>query len=321
MNDPEDITVDPEEMREWLLAEKARRSYSWSQMAAQIGVPFGTLSPFATGNYAGNKQRIAKEIFRYRQMLESQTERAKTAPVEPGYFETPTSRRIATLLTVAQSGRMTVVATGPGTGKTMTLRQYQRQVSNCWVATMKPSTKTLTAMLMEVLRSIGGNTKGGRKQQLSDQVADTIVGRHGVLVIDEANHLDLESLEEIRSWHDRPGGVGICLLGNEELLMRIQGGPRRDAFARLNSRIANSLIQNLPDADDVTAFCEAWGIEDSGMRALLSKIALTPGAGGLRECRQIVESAGMLAISEERPLSLADLRDAQSQRVTRHIRA
>jgi hypothetical protein len=57
------------------------------------------------------------------------------------------------------------------------------------------------------------------------------------------------------------------------------------------------------------------------MRGLLRRIALTPGAGGLRECRQIVESAGMLALGEGRDLSLADLRDAQSTRVSRHIKA
>jgi DNA transposition AAA+ family ATPase len=320
MNNPDDIVIDLEEIRAWLMDEKIRRGFSWPQLGSKIDVPAGTLSLFGTNNYKGDNQRIGKLVYKYRQMLANQSERVQGVPVEPGYFETPTSRRITTLLTVAQSGRITVVATGPGTGKTKTLRHYQDRVSNCWVATMKPTTKTLNAMIGEVLRSVGGTPKGGWNRQLSHQVADAITGRQGVLVIDEANHLDWESLEEIRAWHDATG-AGICLLGNEELLQRIQGGPRRDAFARLNSRIANSLIQNLPEEGDVDAFCDAWQIEDSGMRGLLRRIALTPGAGGLRECRQIVESAGMLALGEGRDLSLADLRDAQSTRVSRHIKA
>nr|WP_277924247.1 AAA family ATPase [Sphingomonas sp. CROZ-RG-20F-R02-07] len=217
-------------------------------------------------------------------------------------------------------GRITVGATGPGTGKTMTLREYCASTSNCWIGTMRHTDKSVNAMMAEVLRALGVPAKGtGWGRQMSHMVSSSVAGKRGLLVIDEANHLTWESLEEIRAWHDDTG-VGVCLLGNEELLMRIQGGPRRDAFARLNSRIAQSHIQNLPVEEDVEAFCDAWELADPAVRSMLSRIALTPGAGGLRECRQIVEQASMLAADEDRPLAFADLRDAQAGRATKHIR-
>jgi hypothetical protein len=319
MNNPDDLPIDVAEMRAWLLAHKEATGRSWSELAPLTGLKTGTLSPWATDRYAGDNERVAREVYRYRQTLESQAARDDGVLSDPGYFETPTAARLRALLVIAHRGRITVGATGPGTGKTMAMREYKSSVSNCWIATMKPTTKGLTAMIGEVLRAVGGQAKGGWTRHLSHQVSTNIAGRRGLLVIDEANHLEVEALEEIRAWHDDTG-VGICLLGNEELLMRIRGGPRRDAFARLNSRIAQSHVQNLPLAEDVEVFCDAWGLRDAGMRSLLKRIAMTPGAGGLRECRQIVEGGSMFAADDGAPLSLSHLRLAQETRATSHIK-
>lgn len=319
MNDPDTFPVDIEETRQWATEERRLRGYSWSQFAGVTGLADSTLSLFCTGKYAGNNERVARALFRYRQMIEAQSQSAAGVPSDPGYFETPTSLRLRALLVIAQSGRITLAATGPGTGKTMTVEHYRNNVSNCWVATMKPTTKTLTAMISEVMRAVGGHGKGGWMRQLSHQIQDMVAGRHGLIVIDEANNLELEAIEELRAWHDATG-VGLCLLGNEELMMRIEGGPRRDAYARLNSRIAQRHIQTLPMPGDVDAFCDAWGITDASSRRMLGQIAMTPGAGGLREMRQLVESGSMLAELDGRALTHADLKDAQATRATRHIR-
>lgn len=319
VNHPEHFPVNAEEQRQWLNDYKAAKGLSWSRIGELAGIPAGTISVFASGAYKGDNDRIARKVFRYCQTLESQAERSIGIALDPGYFETATSRRLHGLLTIAHMGRITVGATGPGTGKTVTMREYKDRASNVWVATMHQTTKTVNAMMTSVLRALSISDRGGWGTQMSGLIAESMRGRRGLLVIDEANHLTWEALEEIRYWHDETG-VGVCLLGNEELLMRIQGGPRRDAFARLNSRIAQSHIQNLPLEDDVEAFCDGWGVTDPAMRQLLGRVALTPGAGGLRECRQIVEQGSMLAADDGLPLSIAYLRDAQSGRATRHVR-
>lgn len=320
MNNVNEAAIDPAEMREWLNAYKAQTGMSWTQLARKAGIPHGTLSPFATNHYNGNLERVAAEVFKFKQMIDATAERADGVPTEPGFFSTPTAERLRTLLILAQMGRITLGATGPGTGKTMMMREYQSSVSNVWTATMSPTEKTLSGMMSKVARAIGLITKGGWNRQVSEQIAERIIHRRGLLVIDEANHLDFDAIEQLRYWHDTTG-VGICLLGNEELVQTIEHGPRRDAYARLNSRIAQRHIQQQPVPGDVVAFCDAWGIADPAMRDLLEKIALTPGAGGLRECRQIVEAGSMLALMDERPLSFGDLKEAQSTRATRVIRA
>lgn len=319
MNNPDNIPIDVEEQRDWLNAHKAATSLSWGELAQRSGVPSGTLSTFATGKYLGRNDEKAKQIFRYRQLLESQAERQIGMIVAPAYFETESSRRIRGLMSLAQTGCITVVAMGPGTGKTLTAVEYAGSVANCWRAEMRKSKKTISQMTLQVLRALTIPTQHSWMIGGSDMVVNAMLKRPGALIIiDEANHLTNDSLEEIRGWHDATG-VGICLLGNEELLMRIRGGPRSDALARLNSRIAASHIQNLPYPGDVEAFCDAWGVTDPAMRAMLSRVALTPAAGGLRECRQLIQQASLIAADDERAIALSDLRDVQSTRATRHI--
>lgn len=318
MHNPENITVEIDEQTAWLNEHRALTGWSWTVIASRIGVPKGTLSVFAGGNYKGDCKKIADAVYRYRQLLDSQAERAPATREAPRFIETPTAQRIFGLLSYAHRGRITVGGTGPGTGKTQAAREYKARASNVWIATMRPTTGTAAAMIPEVLKAIGGIAGRGFVRQMSAQVVDAVGGRNGLLVIDEANHCDIKALDEIRSWHDATG-VGICLLGNEELIATIGGG-RRHAFGRLNSRIAMRHVQDLPLPDDIEAFLDAWEIEDGAMRRMLATIAQTAGAGGLREIGHIIESASLLAFDDDQPLSLTYLRDAQKTRATSYIR-
>lgn len=314
------LPIDVEDVRLWANGYREQHELSWSKFATESGIPSGTLQPFCKGNYQGDNERVARDLFRFRQTVESRTQRLSTVPSDPGYFETETSLRLRTLLQIAHMGNITVAATGPGTGKTMTIRDYAERAQPVWIATMKPSTRRLNAMILEVHKALGMEVKHSWMAGASAMVAQRFKGRSGLLVVDEAQHLETDALEELRSWHDETG-VGICLAGNEELLSRIETGRNRDAFARLNRRIAQRHVQRMPLREDVIAFCDAWGLPDPAMRKYLEKIALTPGAGGLGECKQIVNAASMLAASEQRGLNLADLRDAQMTRATRWIEA
>ncbi|MFA6219616.1 MAG: AAA family ATPase [Erythrobacter sp.] len=319
-----DIPVDVEEMRLWLngYRELSIPPMPWSQLARESGIPMGTITTFAAGTYGAKDggTNVARKIFRFRQSTEAQTMRQDKLPTEPGYFATRTSERILELLEIAHMGRITVVGTGPGTGKTMTIDEYAERAGPVWKATMKPSSNSLLSMIQAVLKSLGVEQRRLSTADASAVVVQRVTGRRGLLVIDEANWLSLEAIEELRFWHDTTG-VGICMLGNDELVQSIRTGRKRDQLARLLSRIANMHEQRTPLGEDVTAFCDAWGIEQPDIRRYLENIALTPDSGGLRECKQLIEAATMLAVAEDRGLSIADLRDAQSERATRWIRA
>ena len=328
MNNPDDFPVVEADERAWMLDHHASSGLSWRIIGDNSGIAPGTVSTWATGSYAGNGLNVAKKVFKYRQMLASQAERAAekaSAGIAdtPSYIETPTGRRLRTLMVIAHSGEITYGGTGPGTGKTMEAEHYCASASNAVMVTMKPTTKTLTAMLGEVIRALGGKPGVSWARQMSAQVVDMVKGRRFLLIVDEANYLEFEAIEELRAWHDL-GGLGICLLGNEELHATIEGGAQRGvrhSYARLNSRIAQRHVQDMPLIGDIDAYLDAWGIHDGAQRQFLTKIGMTPGAGGLREIRQLITNASMLALGDEQPLSYEYLREAMSTRATRHLRA
>jgi DNA transposition AAA+ family ATPase len=317
-----DLPVDVDEMRLWIVGyrELSEPPIPWSLLAKETEIPAGTLQPFCAGTYQGKNENVARKVFQFRQSIEQQTMRQSKLPTNPGYFDTKTSIRMMELLEIAHMGRITVCGTGPGTGKTMTVNEYADRAQPVWVATMKPSTTLLLPMIMEVHKALAIEPRRMHTADASRLVIQRIKGRRGLLVIDEANWMSLESIEELRNWHDETG-VGICLLGNEELPQSIKSGRKRDQLARLLSRIANMHEQRHPERDDVRSFCDAWGIEQPDIRNYLEKIACTPDSGGLRECKQLIEAGSMLAAADGRGLSISDLRDVQMTRATRWIKA
>ena len=72
--------------------------------------------------------------------------------------------------------------------------------------------------------------------------------------------------------------------------------------------------------EDIDAYLDAWNIHNAEQRSYLRRIGLTPGAGGLREIRQIISHASMLAMDDHSALTLEHLRESLSTRATRHLR-
>lgn len=320
MNNPEALPLDIVEQQTWLAEHKSSTGLSWSQLAPKIGVPNGTLSQFPTGAYKGDLKKIAEAVYRYRQLLIAQAEIAVEMPEPPAFFDTSTTRRIMTMLTIAQRGRMTVIAGGPGTSKTKSARHYQASVSNVWVATMKPSTGGLMPMQFKVLEALGAEEekRKGTPIALTSRIESLMRNTGGLLIIDEAQHLTEKSLEEVRSWHDETG-VGIALVGNEDVLTRLTLGNRKDAFARLSSRIAQRMIFRGPQDADALALADAWNVEPEDQRAFIVATAKQP--GGLRTCTMMLETAFMLASSENNTLQISHLQDAWAHLSIRQMAA
>lgn len=320
MNHVDEIPVDVEEMRDWANGWRNQNNLSWSKFGEAVDIPGGTLQPFCKGNYAGDNDRIARAIYKFRQGVQNRENKMDGIPVDPGYFATPTSELIQELLAVAATGEMTLGSFGPGCGKTITARDFMGRVSPVWMITMDEVTKSTNSMIRLVEASIGLKSIRNWPSRISQEIITFLRKRRATLIIDEANHLTLAALEQLRAWHDATG-VGICLLGNEELIARIEVGRERDAFARLNSRISQRVVQNMPLEGDIIAFCDAWQIFDPGIRKILTDVAMRPGSGALRECRQIINNASRLASEDGGRLELAHVKWAIEKRAIRIIRA
>ncbi|MEZ5709698.1 MAG: AAA family ATPase [Blastomonas sp.] len=317
MINPNEQPIDVQEQIDWINEHRITSGMSWNQLAVSTGIKSGTLSNFALGSYKGDNEKYARMIFRFRQNLSMQRELKVEAPDIPSYFETRTSREVINLLAWAQRGRMTVVACGPGVGKTTAAHHYRDSVSNVWMVTLLPSINTVIKLVMHVLEAMG-DLHARPNRLVGAYVMNKLQHTRGLLIFDDAQHLSIEQVEEIRGWYDLTG-VGVAFLGNDKVISRMEGGTRQAAFAQLYSRVGMRLIRNVPLMEDIEKLADEWRIQDSAILGLLKQIGKKP--GGLRSCTFTLEVAQMIARSNQRELSIEDVSAAWSQLSTRPIAA
>ena len=304
-----DNSINIESVRAWLNAHKAETGKSWPDISKLTDIPAPTLSLFSSAKYAGDNEKYAAKIIAYRDRLAAQAEIGLDMPMVPTWYETATSQKLTSLLRWAQSGRIVLIVTAPGIGKTKVAERFAAADPNVWLATMSPATAGVGTMAAEVAEAIGLGQITGSPQQLSRKVRDHVRDKSGLIIVDEAQELTDKAINELRGWHDRTN-VGIALLGNDKVVGQLDS--RKSALAQVSSRFSYRHEQSQALAADIDACLDAWGIKDDDQRTFLRRLGMLSGA--LREITHTVEVALMSAFGSDQPLSLALLREAAKAR-------
>ncbi|EID4424898.1 AAA family ATPase [Vibrio vulnificus] len=261
-----------------------------AQIAKEISVAPATLSQVLNGKYTADPVAIIEKLEKW---LRLRDRRAATPNVNPGFVMTETAKLITTDLTYAQVMESIVVIFGAsGVGKSETLREYQRNNNNVWMITASPSRSTLTECLYELAMELGLDDAPRRKGPLSRVVRNRLRKSEGLVIIDEADHLDYPTLEELRILQEETG-VGLVFVGNNKVYTQLTGGRRNEDFARLFSRIAKKRGLHKTRLADVRAIAGAWGVHGEAERSLMIQISERP--GGLRLLTKTLKLAAMYA--------------------------
>jgi DNA transposition AAA+ family ATPase len=280
-----------------------REDLTRRQAADESGIKYGTLTPWLGGTYAGDCSRIAEQLV---QWMDARGKRAAIRAVLPqiAFVATPTSEAIHSLLHHAQSLPDMVVVTGaPGTGKTFAVCEFTKRTPNVFKLVADPSLNSVRALL-GALANLLGTYDAGSQYRISRAVTQRLTGISALIIVDEAQHLTSAMLDQLRAFHDQ-AGCGIALVGNEAVIGRLEGGRRSAEFAQLYSRVGMRMRRPRPHTADVEALLDAWQVEDTGPRGALKAVARQ--AGGLRSMNKTWRLASMLARSEGRALTAADV--------------
>lgn len=299
-----------EALQDRLASYRDAQGLSWSQLSAVTGVATSTVQAWTSKKYGGDNEEIARKVFRFFEGLDAKAEMLSVMPTAPNFLKTPTAQRILALLRYAQMGEIVAIAGAPGIGKTEACDYHKATFPNCYRATMKPSTRGVQTMMLELLRAMGVKDAKGSPQQLSAMVVARIEKSDGLIIFDEAQHLSEQALEEIRAWHDATG-IGVALVGNDSVITRLEGGIRAAAFAQLYSRVSMRIMPKGVMDGDAEALIAAWGITEKALVDFCLKVAKQPGA--LRGMTKTIKAAWLAANGEQKPLSIAHLREAWAQ--------
>jgi DNA transposition AAA+ family ATPase len=252
---------------------------------------------------------VNAKVLKWLDAREANQALALTIPSAPAFVDTPTSQRIAQVLQTAQvMPDMALIVGGAGVGKTMTVEQYQQENPYVTIITARPSSARANPLFSALGRALG--VKDTSPAMLFDAVADMVKNHHHLIVIDEAQHLKMDALEELRGLHDKHG-VGIVLMGNQEVHSRLTSGKFEADFAQLFSRFGLRLVLDKVGLADVRALLKAWNVEGDKMTKACRHIASQPGA--LRVLSKTLRMAHMIAGIEGEELTTKHLDEAHSQ--------
>lgn len=310
--------VEPAELERWhrlrtQLIETAER-FGWSktEVSKRSSIPAATLWAWFDGSYNGV---IANQTDRVAKFLDSVAELSAAAarvPVPPAFLMTPTASKVIDALLYAQMmPEMVVVVLGSGVGKSTAVEYYCQTRPNATLVTLRPTTASLHNMLRELCAVFDVSERDPAKldRALGGKLKRN--GRNTLLVLDEAQNLTDQAVNQLRSYLDTYG-VGIALLGNEELYGRFGGGQAKPAYAQINRRIGLRLRQLQSTPEDIEMVLDAWGIEDPEVLKLARAVARKPGAVG--QMTKTLQLAGMYAAGEARGINAQDMRIAISNR-------
>lgn len=278
---------------------------TYSAIAREIGLSATALSQFMNENYRGDNDSVSGKLAVW---LENRNRKTNEMPQAPYFVQTRTVKQIWSALQYAQLAQcISVIYGSPGVGKSKALQQFVRERPNVWLITVSPSRSSLSECLYELALELGVGDAPRRAGQLGRVIRRKLRGTSGLLIIDEADHLDYPVLEELRILQEETG-IGLALVGNNQVYSKLTGGNSRNVdFARLFSRIAKKVAILKTKKDDVKAISAAWGLGDRE-RDLVTQLAERPGA--LRTVSHTLRLAAMFATGANEALCEKHIRAA-----------
>lgn len=230
-------------------------------------------------------------------------------PDAPRFLDIPTSRKIMQQLEWAQMAQdVVMVYSGAGYGKSTAAEEYKDRHANVWIVEMKQDCSRERPCLEEIALIVGGCLEASGKSQSSAEIRRSICGRirntRGLLVIDEAQFLSCQALQEVRGIYTSTG-VGLALMGNEELYVRAK------KVGSVWSRIGQELKLEQLCAADIEGLAAAYQV--SGKAELKKLEGLATRDGGLRRVVKALRKSAMIARRKKESCNLKHLETASRQ--------
>lgn len=293
-------------LRVELQAVMDRDGLSAASVGSQSGIGVSTVRAWLNDTYSGRVDNVNAKVEAWLKAQSSRDRFRRTVAKAPGFLDLPTADTFMSVFEFTQMGPdMGLITGGAGIGKTTAAEEYQQRSPNVWVMTAVPTMSSPNAVLNALRIAI--EMTEGRARDLEENIVRKLRGTGGLLIVDEAQHLKKESIDTLRSLHDR-AKIGVVFMGNESLRKRIEGMSRDADFAMIFSRVGMRKKRDKPITKDIALLLDAWGVVDQECRGTLRWIALQPGA--LRQMNKVLSYARMLA--------RGDGRDAETMRDIEH---
>lgn len=206
------------------------------------------------------------------------------------------------------AGDISLIYGDAGLGKTISLKEYVSLHPDVIYVELKDCDKSTKGVCEKILSCIG-KEKRGVDRLLVDTITDYLLNNPTLIIIDEAQHLSIRALENLRAINDSTE-TGIVLCGNPTVYDRMHGRGQAH-FAQLYSRIGIRRHVIEPTLEDITEIFKPYSLDKESL-LYLHKLALQ--RGGIRNCVKVLNIALQLRNSGKEPLNIDHLQSAYQLR-------
>ncbi len=227
--------------KQWALtkfAELEKTVGSQNKACAIVGIPSSTMSPLRRGVYKGDEDAKFAKLISYFETKEAAAASPGYELTSSGYVGTSISTKVYEVIRNCQlKGGLAIACGDAGIGKTMAAKKFFRDHPNDAVyVALNPCITTVKALLKVLCAKLNVTERTNDEMWLglAAKLRDGMV-----IIVDEAQHLPIKTLEALRAlsdYFDELGQtLGIALIGNSDTVNNA-GGKKRAEFAQINNR-------------------------------------------------------------------------------------
>jgi DNA transposition AAA+ family ATPase len=278
----------------------ADHDYSQRRIAEMLGVSSAQINQFLSGKYQGDTVALAAKVVNLINSITRKDKRVKNKP----YIETSVARKIGTLITQTESfsddeGKIGLIIGDGGCGKSKCMQAYADANRNTLYIQLDDA-MTSTLMFAATARDLGLDSSGSLAA-VTRRLIEHLQNRHIIVMLDEASHLTIRHLNQLRQIIVIKSRCPLILAGNSDLLKTVmQPSARRgcESLDQFRSRLmqilnldklASDKAGGLYTAEDIRKLYEFGGLKLSGDAvSTLQRIARTRQSGRLRTCSHII---------------------------------
>ena len=205
---------------------------SQEKAASLIGYSAATLSTYRKGTYNGDVDKLEnrlRELF----VIEKAAEGLHSSLLE--YVPTSISQKVYETIRICHlKGGLAIECGDAGIGKTKAAEKYVADYPNSAIyITVNPCFTSLSSFLKLLCKRLRIST--GRKDDMWLDIDSYLRGGRKVLIVDEAQHLPIKTIDSIRSFFDANPALGIIFIGNAETVA-CRGGRVRESYSQIRNR-------------------------------------------------------------------------------------
>ncbi len=231
-------------LKEKLEMYQAHIDKPWSIVAKNLDYSAAVISQCRKGSYTGDTTKVEAKLDEYLANIQAEKEVASLSN-SVGYVATSISTAVYDNIRLCHlKGGFAIEAGDAGIGKTMACKKYaEDHPATAYYVPINPCISGITSLLRQLCTEM--SLQQGNRYDMWLRIAHKLSGESKVLILDEAQHLPLKTLDSLRAFFDAYPEIGICLVGNAELVTKLRN--KNTAVAQIKNRTKTTIIRHTAD--------------------------------------------------------------------------